>query len=342
MLDFKLTQPQMEAQPHTETKTETEDQVYDLIVLGGGPAGLTAAIYAGRAALNTLVLIGPSPGGQASVTDMVENFPGFPEGIAGGELAQRMQRQAERFGAQVITDSATGVDFSAPPFTIHTHSQIYRGRTVILATGAVPRRLGVPGEAGFFGRGVSTCATCDGFFYRDRRVVVVGGGDSAIDEGLFLTKFAREVIVVHRRDQLRATKIYQERAFANPKMHFVWDTVVEQVLGEQTVTGVRVRNVKTDETSVIEADGVFIYVGTQPQTKLFAGQVELDERGYVVTDRHRRTSRPGVFAAGDVQSPACRQIVVAAGSGAMAAIEAERFLAEQASTRAIRQSQPGG
>lgn len=330
MLDFKLTQPQQEVQPRPVA--EQSDQVYDLIIIGGAPAGLTAAIYAGRAALKSLLLTGPFPGGQVTTTDMVENFPGFPEGINGAELAQRIQRQAERFGTQIVMDTVTKADFSTPPFTVRTDSQTYRGRTVIIATGAVPRRLGVPGEAEFFGRGVSTCATCDGFFYKDKRAVVVGGGDSAIDEGLFLTKFAREVIVVHRRDQLRATKIYQERAFANPKMRFVWDSVVEEVLGEKTVTGVRVRNVKTGETSVIEADGMFVYIGMVPGTKLFAGQVEMDEWGYIVTDRRQRTSVPGVFAAGDVQSPDFRQIVVAAGSGAMAAIEAERLLAEQSGT----------
>ena len=330
MLDFKLTQPQQEVQPRPVA--EQSDQVYDLIIIGGAPAGLTAAIYAGRAALKSLLLTGPFPGGQVATTDMVENFPGFPEGINGAELAQRIQRQAERFGTQIVMDTVTGVDFSTPPFTVRTDSETYRGRTVVIATGAVPRRLGVPGEAEFFGRGVSTCATCDGFFYKDKRAVVVGGGDSAIDEGLFLTKFAREVVVVHRRDQLRATKIYQDRAFANPKMRFVWDSVVEEVLGEKTVTGVRVRNVKTGETSVIEADGMFVYIGMVPGTKLFAGQVELDEWGYIVTDRRQRTSVPEVFAAGDVQSPDFRQIVVAAGSGAMAAIEAERLLAEQSDT----------
>ena len=330
MLDFKLTQPQQEVQPRPVA--EQGDTVYDLIIIGGAPAGLTAAIYAGRAALKSLLLTGPFPGGQVATTDVVENFPGFPEGINGAELAQRIQRQAERFGTQIVMDTVTEVDFSTPPFTVRTDSQAYRGRTVIIATGAFPRRLGVPGEAEFFGRGVSTCATCDGFFYKDKRAVVVGGGDSAIDEGLFLTKFAREVVVVHRRDQLRATKIYQERAFANPKMRFVWDSVVEEVLGEKIVTGVRVRNVKTGETSVIEADGMFVYVGMVPGTKLFAGQVEMDERGYIVTDRRQRTSVPGVFAAGDVQSPDFRQIVVAAGSGAMAAIEAERFLAKQSDT----------
>jgi thioredoxin reductase (NADPH) len=330
MLDFKLTQPQQEVQPRPDA--EQGDPVYDLIIIGGAPAGLTAAIYAGRAALQSLLLTGPFPGGQVATTDMVENFPGFPDGINGAELAQRIQRQAERFGTQIVMDTVTKVDFSTPPFTVRTDSQTYRGRTVIIATGAFPRRLGVPGEAEFFGRGVSTCATCDGFFYKDKRAVVVGGGDSAIDEGLFLAKFAREVVVVHRRDQLRATKIYQERAFANPKMRFVWDSVVEEVLGEKTVTGVRVRNVKTGEASVIEADGMFVYIGMVPGTKRFAGQVEMDERGYIVTDRRQRTSVPGVFAAGDVQSPDFRQIVVAAGSGAMAAIEAERLLARQSDT----------
>jgi len=331
MLDFKLTQHQQE-EPPREMVEQKEDQIYDLIVVGGAPAGLTAAIYAGRAVLKTLVLVGPLAGGQVATTALVENFPGFPEGIAGAELAQRMQSQAERFGTQIVMESANEVDFSTSPFTVRTRSETYRGRTVIIATGATPRRLGVPGEAEFFGRGVSTCATCDGFFYTGKRVVVVGGGDSAIDEGLFLTKFAREVVVVHRRDQLRATRVYQERAFANPKIHFVWDSVVEEVLGEQTVTGVRVRNVKTGETSVIEVDGMFVYVGMRPGTKLFAGQVELDEQGYIVTDQRQHTSVPGVFAAGDVQNPDFRQIVVAAASGAVAAIEADRFLAEQAHT----------
>ena len=330
MLDFKLPQPQQEVQSRPDA--EQGDPVYDLIIIGGAPAGLTAAIYAGRAALKTLLLTGPFPGGQVATTDLVENFPGFPEGINGAELAQRMQRQAERFGAEIVMDTVTEVKLSILPFTVRTDAQTYRARTAIIATGAFPRRLGVPGEAEFFGRGVSTCATCDGFFYKDKRVVVVGGGDSAIDEGLFLTKFAREVVVVHRRDQLRATKIYQDRAFANPKMRFVWDSVVEEVLGDKTVTGVRVRNVKTGEISVIEADGMFVYVGTVPGTKLFAGQVEMDAWGYIVTDQRQRTGVAGVFAAGDVQSPDFRQIVVAAGSGAMAAIQAERFLAEQSDT----------
>jgi thioredoxin reductase (NADPH) len=324
MLDFKLTQPQQEAQPSLDA--EQEDQVYDLIVIGGGPAGLTAAIYAGRARIKTLVLVGPLPGGQPANTDVVENFPGFPEGISGPELAQRFQSQAQRFDAQVVMDTVTEVDFSARPFAIRTHGATYRARTVIVATGAVPRRLEAPGETKFFGRGVSVCATCDGFFYRDKRVVVVGGGDSAVAEGIFLTRFAREVIIVHRRDELRATKIYQEQALANPKIRFVWDTVVEEILGEQTVNGVQVRNVKTGETSVIETDGVFIYVGMKPTTEIFAGQLELDEWGYIVSDRRQQTNVPGVFVAGDVQDPLYRQIVVAAGTGAVTAMEAEKFL----------------
>jgi len=331
VLDFKVPQPK-ETRPEPDAGQVEQGRVYDLIVLGGGPAGLTAGIYAGRAALRTLVLAGPLAGGQVATTEMVENMPGFDEGIGGVELALRFQRQAERFGAQVVMGAVTAVDFSAFPLTVRTYSETYYGRTVIVATGAVPRYLGVPGEDRFIGRGVSTCATCDGFFYRGKRVVVVGGGDSALDEGLFLTRFAREVVVVHRRDQLRATRIYQERAFANPKMRFVWDSVVEEILGEQVVTGVRVRNVKSGQTSVIAADGVFIYVGMKPETQWVAGQIELDEWGYVVTDRRQHTSKPGVFAAGDVQSPDLRQVVIAAASGAVAAIEADRFLAAQAKT----------
>jgi len=327
MLDLRLTRHQQETQPGTETEQEA-DRIYDLIILGGGPAGLTAAIYAGRARIKTLVLAGSLPGGQPANTDVVENFPGFPEGVSGPELAQRFQGQAERFGAQVVLDSATEVDFSTSPFTVRTYEAVYKARAVIVATGAAPRRLGVPGEERFFGRGVSACATCDGFFYQGKRVVVVGGGDSAVVEGIFLTRFAREVIIVHRRDQLRATKIYQERALANPKIRFLWDTVVEEILGERAVTGVRVRNVRTGESSTIETDGVFIYVGMEPKTEMFAGQLELDERGYIISDRRQHTSVPGVFVAGDVQDPLYRQIAVAVGTGAIAAMEVEKFLGE--------------
>ncbi len=243
-----------------------------------------------------------------------------------------MYEQAQKFDAAVLQEGVRGVDFSVYPLEVRAASGIYHARAGIIATGTFPRRLKVPGESEFYGRGVSTCATCDGFFYKDRRVLVVGGGDSAVEEGLFLTKFAREVTVVHRRDELRASKILQGRAFANSKMHFIWDSVVEEILGDQAVKGVRIRNVKTGEITTIDTDGVFIYIGLIPATKIFEGQVDLDANGYVITDRGQRTSVPGVFAAGDVQNPDFRQAVVAAGSGAVAAMAADRFLAEQSLT----------
>ena len=290
---------------------------------------MTAAIYAGRAAIKSLVLCGGMPGGQIANTSLVENFPGFPKGVNGFDLATSFQEQAEHFGAEIVLEPASEVDFSRRPFVVKTHSETYEARTVIVATGAFPRRLGVPGEKEFFGRGVSTCATCDGFLYKNKTVVVIGGGDSAIDEGLFLTRFAGEVIVVHRRDQLRAHKQLQERAFATPNMRFVWDSVATEVLGDGKVTGVRVRNVKTDESQVIETDGVFVYIGLIPATRILSGQLEMNEAGYVITDDHQRTNVPGVFAAGDVENPDFRQCVVAAGSGASAAIQAERYLSAQ-------------
>ncbi len=330
-LQFTLTPPAEEPPAEPE-----EPLLYDLAIIGAGPSGLTAAIYAGRAALKTLVLAGSLPGGQVANTETVENFPGFPEGVGGMELAQRIHKQAERFGATIVPEEVTAVDFSARPFTLRTYHAVYRAHTVIVATGALPRRLGVPGEDRLFGRGVSTCATCDGFFYRGKRVVVVGGGDSAVDEGIVLTRFADEVTIIHRRDQLRATKIYQQRALANPKIRFVLDTVVEEILGDQKVAGVRVRNVKTGETAVIEADGVFVYIGMDPATQVFAGQLELDRWGYIVSDARQHTSVPGVFVAGDVQDPYYRQIVVAAGTGAVAAMEAEKFLGEYPPTERVK------
>ena len=326
MLDFKLTQPQPEAQPGAGAKQEI--QLCELIIIGGGPAGLTAALYASRARIHTLVVAGSLPGGQPANTDIVENYPGFPEGIVGADLAQQFQSQAERFGSRIVLDNVIEVDFSGRPFTVRTYGATYRAQAVIVATGAVPRSLGIPGEDKFFGRGVSVCATCDGFFYQNKRVVVVGGGDSAVAEGVFLTRFADEVIIVHRRDELRATKIYQEQAFANPKIHFVWDTVAEEIVGDKTVTGVQVHNRKTGETSIIETDGVFVYVGMDPKTELFTGQLDLDEWGYIVANRRQETNIPGVFVAGDVQDPLYRQVVVAAGTGAIAAMEAEKFLGE--------------
>jgi thioredoxin reductase (NADPH) len=312
-----------------EASRENGTTERDLIVVGGGPAGLTAGLYAGRAQLKPLVIMGDSFGGQAATTSDMENYPGFPEGIGGMALAEQMAEQAKRFGAEIEFDQVTAVDLSAWPFQVKTFGRPYKAKTLILATGARARRLGVPGEDQFWGRGVSVCATCDGYFYKDKTVVVVGGGDSALDEGLYLTKFAKEVIIVHRRDELRAGPIFQERAFANEKIRFVWDSVVTEILGDTGVNGVLVHNLKTGEQSLIDCDGVFLYVGMIPNTELFEGQIALDDEGYIVTDKRQRTSVPGVFAAGDVQDPWFRQVVIAAGAGAAAAIEAERWLAEK-------------
>ncbi len=299
-----------------------------LIIIGSGPAGWTAGIYAGRAQLEPLLITGTAVGGQMALTPEIENYPGFPDGISGQELTQLMQQQAERFGTRVQMDEVTAVELSNHPFKIVTYGEEYETKALIIATGTSPRKLGVPGEAEFTGRGVSYCATCDGFFYKDRKVVVVGGGDAAIEEAIFLTKFASQVYVVHRRNRLRAEKFFQERAFRNEKIEFVWDSVVTEILGDGKVTGVRLKNVKTEEESVLETDGVFIYVGAIPNTGFLKGQLELDNRGYIVTNRQCHTSVPGVFAAGDVQERVLRQIATAVGSGAMAAMEAEKFIAE--------------
>jgi thioredoxin reductase (NADPH) len=300
----------------------------ELIIIGSGPAGWTAGIYAGRAQLAPLLITGSAPGGQMALTSEIENYPGFPQGTSGQELTQLMQQQAERFGARVQMDEVSAVELSSHPFKVTAYGDEYEAKALIVVTGASPRKLGAPGEAEFTGRGVSYCATCDGFFYRDRRVVVVGGGDSAIEEAIFLTKFASQVTVVHRRNRLRAEKVFQERAFRNEKMDFVWDSVVTEILGEGKVTGVRLKNVKTEEESTLETDGVFIYVGVIPNTGFLGEQLELDDRGYIVTDRLCHTSVPGVFAAGDVQERVLKQVSTAVGSGAMAAMEAEKFIAE--------------
>jgi thioredoxin reductase (NADPH) len=301
----------------------------DIIIIGGGPAGLTAALYAARASASPLVLIGEAVGGQAATTSEIENYPGFPDGVGGTALAQQMQAHAEKYGAQVQFDSAVKVNFHTYPFEVNTRSKQYTAKAVIISTGSSPRKLGVPGEAKFVGHGVSYCATCDGYFFKDGRVVVVGGGNSAIDESLFLTRLVSELTIIHRRDALRADPVLQKRAFAHPKISFLWDTVVEEILGDTEANAVRVRNVKTDERSKIDTDGVFVYIGHVPNTKLFEGQLELNGDGYIVTDRRQRTSVPGVYAAGDVQDPIFRQIVTAAGTGSAAAIEAIRFMDEQ-------------
>jgi thioredoxin reductase (NADPH) len=305
------------------------DPDQEIIVVGGGPAGLTAALYAARASADPLVLIGDAVGGQAATSAEIENYPGFPQGVGGAALAQEMQSHAERFGARFLFEKVVEVDFHTYPFRVATRQQQYTAKAVIVSTGSSPRKLGVPGELEYAGHGVSYCATCDGYFYKDKRVVVVGGGNSAIDESLFLTRLVNSVTIIHRRDQLRADAVLQERAFAHPKIDFVWDTVVKEILGDEGANAVRVRNVKTDEISTIETDGVFIYIGHIPNTKLFEGQLELDEAGYILTDKRQHTSVPGVYAAGDVQDPIFRQIVTAAGTGSAAAIEAVRFLDEQ-------------
>jgi thioredoxin reductase (NADPH) len=298
----------------------------NVVILGSGPAGYTAALYAARADLEPLVLKGLEAGGQLMLTTEVENYPGFPDAVLGPELMDAMEKQAARFGAEILAQTVTRVDLSARPFGVWAGDQEWRARTLIVATGASAKWLGVPGEERLRGRGVSACATCDGFFFRDRELVVVGGGDTAMEEAGFLTKFASNVTIVHRRDEFRASKIMQDRVTANPKVTVVWDSVVEEILGQDAVTGVRLRNVRTDQTSELGTDGVFMAIGHTPNTSLFEGQLEL-ANGYVIVDEPTtKTSVPGVFAAGDVTDVIYRQAVTAAGQGCKAAIDAERFL----------------
>jgi thioredoxin reductase (NADPH) len=303
--------------------------VYDVIILGSGAAGLAAALYTARARMSTLVLAGPTLGGWIALTDVVENYPGFPEPVKGPELAQRMQQQAERFGAKIELDEATVVDLNQEPFRITAYGGEYQAKTIIVATGASPRKLGVPGEDKFTGRGVSYCATCDGFFYRGKEVAVVGGGNSAVEEGIFLTRFADKLYLVHRRDRLRADAIVQERAFENDKIEFVWNNTVTEILGEQTVTGVRLRNVQTEEESILPVSGVFIYIGMIPNSDLFKEQLDMDQWGYILTHDGQHTNIPGVFACGDIQEHYLLQITTAVGSAARAAMQAEKYIAEQ-------------
>lgn len=302
--------------------------VHKVIVLGSGCAGSTAAIYAARANLEPLVLEGHEPGGQLSLTTDVENFPGFPEGVQGPELVQFMKKQAERFGATYRMEVVREADLGEQPFTLKTDDATYRSQTLIIASGASAKLLGLPSERKLLGHGVSTCATCDGYFFRGRQVMVVGGGDTAMEEGLFLTKFAEKVIVVHRRDRLRASKIMAERALDHPKIEFIWDSIVVDVMDAEkgTVEAARLKNVKTGEEEVWPIDGVFIAIGHTPNTGIFKGQLEMNEQGYVILRDGSRTSVEGVFAAGDVHDHVYRQAVTAAGSGCKAAMDAERFL----------------
>jgi thioredoxin reductase (NADPH) len=301
------------------------------VILGSGPAGYTAALYAARANLRPLLLKGLEAGGQLMLTTDVENYPGFADGILGPDLMDAFEKQAARFETEIVAQSVTRVDLSERPFGVWAGDQEWEAATLILATGASARWLGVPGEEHLRGRGVSACATCDGFFFRDRELVVVGGGDTAMEEATFLTKFASTVTIVHRRDEFRASKIMQERALANPKVRVIWDSVVEEILGETAVTAVTLRNVKTGDARELATDGVFVAIGHTPNTDLVKGQVELTDAGYVVVrEPTTETNVPGVFAAGDVTDVIYRQAVTAAGQGCKAAIDAERFLQEQA------------
>jgi thioredoxin reductase (NADPH) len=306
-----------------------KEETYDVVIIGGGPAGLTAGIYAGRGGLKTVIVEKGLPGGQIAQTEEVENYPGFPEGISGPELAGRMVRQAEKFGARIVMDEVQGLEKTEEGFLVRGFERNYPARVVIIATGANPRKLQVPGEEKFYGRGVSTCATCDAFFYRDKEVVVVGGGDAAVEEGLFLTKFARKVTLVHRRDELRANKMAQARAFQNPKMHFLFSHVVTEILGEEQVTGVRLKNLKTGEEYVYPTDGVFVFIGHEPNTGFLRGVVELRPDGYIAVRDEVFTSVPGIFAAGDVADPIYRQLTTSVGAGTRAAMMAEKYLAER-------------
>lgn len=301
-----------------------------VLVLGSGPAGLSAALYAARAELEPLVLTGIELGGQAALTHTIENYPGFPNGVGGSELGELFQKQAERFGAKVEFDTANSVDLSSRPFKISGDSGEYLADSLIVATGARPNHLEIPGEYEMTGRGVSYCATCDGWFFKDKKVVVVGGGDSALEEGLFLTRFASSVTIVHRRDTLRAGKVLQNRAFSNSKVNFIWDSTVTDVIGTDKVTAVKIKNLKTGATSDFPTDGVFIFIGHTPNTQMFKGQLDMDELGYVNANQHMETNVPGVFVAGEVADSHFRQVVTSAGMGAAAAIQATHFLEKEA------------
>ena len=310
----------------SKTKNEKEMEKRNLIILGSGPAGLSAALYAARADLDPLVLTGMTLHGQASTTDIIENYPGFPDGVGGTELGQLFQTQAERFGAEIRLDQAVAVDLHAKPFVVETYSQKLFTDAIIITTGATHRKLGIPGEKEFSGRGVSYCGTCDGWFFKDKDIIIVGGGDSALEEGLFLTRFVKSVTVVHRRDELRAGAILQNRASANPKIDFIWDTVVTEIVGEDSVQAVKLKNVNTEEEEIHPTDGVFIFIGHTPNTQIFGSQIVLDDLGYIVINKNMETSIPGVFAAGEVADPDYRQVITSAGMGAAAAIQATRFL----------------
>jgi thioredoxin reductase (NADPH) len=303
----------------------------NIVIIGSGPAGYTAAIYTGRANLNPLLIEGMQMGGQLSITTEVENFPGFPDGVMGPALMESMRAQAQKFGTDIQPGVVTRVDLSKRPFTVSTDDQEIQAAALIIATGATSRMIGLESERRLIGYGVSTCATCDGFFFRGKEIVVVGGGDSALEEATFLTRFASKVSVIHRRDQLRASKAMQDKAFKNPKISFIWDSVVDEIFDVEArnVTGIRLKNRKTGQLTDFKTDGIFVAIGHIPNTQVFAGQLEMDENGYIITRKGTQTTVPGVFAAGDVQDHVYRQAITSAGSGCMAALDAEHYLEQQ-------------
>jgi thioredoxin reductase (NADPH) len=306
-----------------------EQNHYDVIIIGSGPAGYTAGIYTSRANLSTLIISGTLPGGQLMTTSEVENYPGFPNGIFGPELMMNMRQQAERFGTVIVDDEVLKVDFKKRPFTITTHAETYTGEATLICTGASPRKLGIPAEQQFSGRGISYCATCDGPFFKGENIVVVGGGDTAMEEATFLTKFGKSVRVVHRRDSLRASKILQQKALENPKIEFIWNNVVADIKGNNKISTILVKDINTGKERAIETGGLFVAIGHEPNTAIFKGQLELDDKGYIVLTQHTKTSVEGVFAAGDVHDHRYRQAVTAAGFGCMAAIDVEKWLSER-------------
>jgi len=306
-----------------------EEKVYRrLLILGSGPAGLTAALYAARADLSPLVLTGMIPYGQASLTNIIENYPGFPQGIGGQELGQLFEQQAVQFGAEVIYEQAEAIDLSVRPFEVKTFSATYQTNAIILALGASHRKLGVPGERELTGRGVSYCGTCDGWFFKDKDIHVVGGGDSALEEALFLTRFAKSVTIIHRRDELRAGAILQNRAKSHPKIRFIWNSVVKEILGSEKIDGLKIENVLTGEQTTVPSEGVFVFIGHDPNSQMLNGQIELHPDGTVKIDEHMMTSVPGVFAAGEIADSHFRQVVTSAGMGAAAAIQVTHYLGD--------------
>ncbi len=318
-MDFSLSNLPTSSPEAGENKTK-------VLILGSGPAGLSAALYAARADLSPVLLTGMEMGGQVSLTYTVENYPGFPDGVGGNELVEKFQKQAERFGAKIELDTATAIDLSQRPFHVETYNTTYLADSLIITTGATPRHLNIPGEKELTGRGVSYCATCDGWFFKEKDVVVVGGGDSALEEGLFLTRYAKSVTVVHRRDEFRAGAVLQKRAAENPKMKFIYNTVVTEIVGKDSLKKLVLKNTQTGKQIDLTADGIFIFIGHLPNTQLFAGKLDMDGQGYIKIDNLMHTSVPGVFAAGEAADPHFRQVITSAGMGAAAAIQVNHYL----------------